>query len=52
MNIPGNDIQNGDEIIQNFGAGPIKNTGFRRYVYLIYKQPNGSIQHNELRTGE
>ncbi|XP_055303784.1 protein D2-like isoform X2 [Sitodiplosis mosellana] len=50
VNIPGNDVQKGDEVIGFIGSGPPKGTGFHRYVYLVYKQPNGIIQHNEPRS--
>lgn len=47
MNIPGTSINKGDEVIGYISSGPPKNTGLHRYVFLIYKQPNGFIQHNE-----
>lgn len=50
MNIPGSSIDQGEEIIGYIGSGPPKNTGLHRYIYLIYKQPNGFIQHNESRS--
>lgn len=50
MNIPGNDVGNGDEVIGFIGSGAPKRTGYHRYVYLVYKQPNGIIQHNEPRS--
>lgn len=50
MNIPGNDVQKGDEVIQFIGTGAPKRTQFHRYIYLIYKQPNGIIKHNESRS--
>lgn len=50
MNIPGNDISKGDEVIQFIGSGAPKKTGLHRYVYLVYKQPNGQIEHTEPRS--
>lgn len=50
MNIPGLSIDQGDEVIGYIGSGPPKDTGLHRYIFLIYKQPNGIIQHNELRS--
>ncbi|XP_031628685.1 protein D3-like [Contarinia nasturtii] len=49
MNIPESDVANGDEIIEYIGAGPPKDTGLHRYIFLVFKQPNGKIEHNELR---
>lgn len=50
MNIPENSIENGDEVIEFIGSGAPKDTGLHRYVFLVYKQPNGKIQHNEPRS--
>lgn len=50
MNIPGTSIDRGDEVFGYIGSGPPKKTGLHRYVYLIYKQPNGIIDHNESRS--
>lgn len=50
MNIPGNKIDEGDEVIGFIGSGPPKRTGLHRYVYLVYKQPNGRIDHEEARS--
>lgn len=49
MNIPESDVSKGDEVVEYIGAGPPKGTGIHRYIYLIYKQPNGKIEHNEPR---
>lgn len=49
MNIPESAIDKGDEIIQYIGDGPPNGTGLHRYVFLLYKQPNGKIEHNEPR---
>nr|XP_022908416.1 phosphatidylethanolamine-binding protein homolog F40A3.3-like [Onthophagus taurus] len=37
-NIPGNEIAKGEILADYIGAGPSKGSGFRRYVYLIYRQ--------------
>lgn len=50
MNIPGSSIDQGDEVVGYIGSGPPKKTGLHRYIFLIYKQPNGIIQHNESRS--
>lgn len=50
MNIPGNDVTKGDEVIGFIGSGAPKHTGLHRYVYLVYKQPNGQIEHTEPRS--
>lgn len=50
MNIPGCSIGLGDEVIEFMGSGPQKDTGLHRYVFLVYKQPNGRITHNEPRS--
>lgn len=50
MNIPESSIENGDEVIEFIGSGPPKGTGLHRYIFLIYKQPNGKMEHNEPRS--
>lgn len=47
MNIPESTVQKGDEVAGYIGAGPPKNTGLHRYVFLVYKQSQGKIQHTE-----
>lgn len=44
INILGSDVSSGDEITAYIGAGPPKDTGFHRYVFLVYKQ-NGRIEY-------
>ncbi|EFX88098.1 hypothetical protein DAPPUDRAFT_42659 [Daphnia pulex] len=39
VNIPGNDIKNGEVLSQYVGSGPPEGTGLHRYVFLAYKQP-------------
>lgn len=50
MNIPESAVAEGDEVIGFVGSGPPKNTGLHRYIYLVYKQPNGIIEHDEPRS--
>ncbi|XP_013108398.1 putative odorant-binding protein A5 [Stomoxys calcitrans] len=40
VNVPGNQIDKGDEYCPFVGLFPPKNVGFMRYVYLVYEQPN------------
>lgn len=47
VNIPESSIENGDEVVEFISSGPPKDTGLHRYVFLVYKQPNGKIEHNE-----
>lgn len=49
MNIPESDVANGDEVCEYRGSGPPKWTGLHRYTFLVFKQPNGSIAHDEPR---
>lgn len=39
MNVPNNDIKDGDEIVEFIGSGPPQGTGLHRYIFLIFKQP-------------
>lgn len=50
MNIPGDSIENGEEIAEYIGAAPLQRTGFHRFVFLVYRQPNGIILHREPHT--
>lgn len=50
MNIPESSVEKGDEVIEYIGAGPPKMTGLHRYILLVYKQPNGKIDHKEAHT--
>ncbi|KAG5685018.1 hypothetical protein PVAND_014221 [Polypedilum vanderplanki] len=43
VNIPGNDISNGETIFEYIGSGPPQGTGLHRYVFLLFKQKNGKI---------
>lgn len=50
MNIPGSAVDQGDEVIEFIGSGAPKSTGLHRYIFLIYRQPNGFINHDEPRS--
>ncbi|PSN44467.1 OV-16 antigen [Blattella germanica] len=47
-NIPGNNLSQGEVLSEYIGAGPPKDTGLHRYVFLVYKQP-GKITYTEKR---
>ncbi|KAJ6223682.1 hypothetical protein RDWZM_002227 [Blomia tropicalis] len=49
VNIPENDIAKGDTLSEYVGSGPPKGTNLHRYVFLVYKQPNGRITPDEKR---
>uniref|UniRef100_A0A7E4W1A0 Phosphatidylethanolamine-binding protein n=1 Tax=Panagrellus redivivus TaxID=6233 RepID=A0A7E4W1A0_PANRE len=46
VNIPGNNISQGQVLSEYIGSGPPPKTGLHRYVYLVYKQ-NGKITDTE-----
>lgn len=39
VNVPGNYVSRGETLSQYIGSGPPRDTGFHRYVFLVYKQP-------------
>lgn len=47
MNIPESAVEKGDAIFEYRGSGAPKGTGLHRYIFLVYKQPNGRIEHDE-----
>lgn len=47
MNILESNIENGDEVSEYRGSGAPKGTGLHRYIFLVFKQPNGMIVHDE-----
>ncbi|KAL3863640.1 hypothetical protein ACJMK2_005389 [Sinanodonta woodiana] len=47
-NIPGKDVKRGQENIEYVGAGPPKGTGLHRYVFLLYKQPQGKMKFKDI----
>lgn len=48
-NIPGDKIEDGETLSEYVGAGPPKGTGLHRYVFVVYKQPEGKITFDEKR---
>lgn len=50
VNIPECSVERGDEVTGFVGSGPPNGTGLHRYIFLVYKQPNGRIEHSEPRT--
>lgn len=50
VNIPEDFVDGGDEVIEYLGSGAQKDTGLHRYVFLVYKQLDGIIEHNEARS--
>uniref|UniRef100_A0A1B6DN91 Phosphatidylethanolamine-binding protein n=1 Tax=Clastoptera arizonana TaxID=38151 RepID=A0A1B6DN91_9HEMI len=49
VNIPGFNVSSGEVLSEYVGAGPPMGTGLHRYVFLVYKQPNGKINFDEPR---
>lgn len=47
MNIPGASVQDGEEVAEYLGAVPLQDTGFHRYVLLVYQQKYGKVQNRE-----
>lgn len=47
MNVPGTEIEKGDAITEYVGSGPPKRSGLHRYVFLVFKQPDGKISQKE-----
>ncbi|XP_005176891.1 protein D2-like [Musca domestica] len=50
VNIPGNQIDQGEVLAAYIGSGPPKGTGLHRYVFLLYKQ-SGKLEFDEARVG-
>ncbi|KAK7864799.1 hypothetical protein R5R35_012287 [Gryllus longicercus] len=48
VNIPGNNIAQGETLSEYVGSGPPNGTGLHRYVFLVYKQ-KGKITADEPR---
>ncbi|KAI4465287.1 cytochrome p450 family 4 [Holotrichia oblita] len=46
VNIPGNNVEEGETLSEYVGAGPPKGSGLHRYVLLVYKQP-GKLSFTE-----
>jgi phosphatidylethanolamine-binding protein (PEBP) family uncharacterized protein len=49
VNIPGKNLAAGDVLAEYVGSGPPKGTKLHRYVFLVFKQPNGRQQYSEPR---
>lgn len=43
MNIPGSRVDEGEHVFEYREPTPPKTTGLHRYIFLVYKQPNGFI---------
>lgn len=50
VNILETAIDSGNEVSAYRGSGPPKGTGLHRYIFLVFKQPNGRIEHDEPHT--
>lgn len=50
MNIPESDVKNGDEVAAYLGSGT--RSGIHRYIFLVFKQLNGKVEHNEPRSAK
>lgn len=48
VNIPGDDVAQGEVLAAYVGSGPPKGTGLHRYVFLLYKQ-TGKLEFDETR---
>lgn len=48
MNIPGSAIEKGDEVVAYLGPGI--HCSIHRYIFLVFKQPNEQIGHDEPRS--
>ncbi|XP_061393173.1 protein D2-like [Musca vetustissima] len=51
VNIPGNQIDNGEVLDDYIGAGGRPGTGLHRYIILLFKQP-GKLEFDEQRHGK
>lgn len=45
MNVNGADLSSGDVIFPYIGSGPPEGTGLHRYVFLLFRQANDSLQY-------
>lgn len=45
MNVNGTDLNSGDVVFPYRGSGPPQGTGFHRYVFLLFRQANDSLQY-------
>lgn len=51
VNIPGDNIESGDSIVDFIGSGPPEGSGIHRYIFLVFKQ-NGKITADEPHTSK
>ncbi|XP_037068947.1 protein D3-like [Pollicipes pollicipes] len=49
INIPGCQVDKGDEVSEYIGSGAPKGTGLHRYVFLVYRQPDSITVDPSLR---
>lgn len=47
MNIFESDVDSGEDVAEYMGICPGKDSGIMRYMFSVYKQPNGWINQNE-----
>lgn len=52
MNIPESFVEQGDEIVEFISSAPPKDTGIHRYIFFVFKQNDGKIEHDEPRTSK
>lgn len=46
INIPGDNVVEGNEVFGYVGAAPIRGTRYHRYVFLVYEQPDGRLDYD------
>ncbi|CAG2121521.1 unnamed protein product [Medioppia subpectinata] len=51
VNIAGADLQNGRQLTEFIPSVPSRGTGFHRYVFLVYKQPDVMPTDNRTEVG-
>lgn len=48
VNVPGGDVENGgDTLFEYIGSGAPEETGLHRYVFLVFRQPDGKQRFDE-----
>lgn len=47
-NIKGSDVASGDVLSQYVSSAPPLDSGLHRYVFLLFKQPNGRMDYSEV----
>ncbi|CAG2118161.1 unnamed protein product, partial [Medioppia subpectinata] len=47
VNIPGNDLSAGETLAEYRGSAPPAAGAPHRYIFLVYKQPSGRLNHSE-----